>query len=144
MDQPAALIAVSVVSYWEIAIKISLRKYSLTVPVRDLLALSGAWAGGTLGPRPDAIVSYWEIAIKAAKGIFEIDDVGEWWQRRALLYVDAKPIHVREEHVTEILRLPRLHKDPFDRMLIAQARVENLPLVTSDKLIRAYDVRTVW
>ena len=91
-----------------------------------------------------SVVSYWEIAIKAAKGILKSDDVGEWWQRRALLYVDMKPVHVREEHVTELLLLPQLHKDPFDRMLIAQARVENMPLVTPDKLIRTYDVRTIW
>ena len=70
--------------------------------------------------------------------------MGEWWQRRALLYVDTKPVHVREEHVTELLLLPRLHKDPFDRILIAQARVENMPLVTPDELIRAYDLRTIW
>jgi PIN domain nuclease of toxin-antitoxin system len=37
-----------------------------------------------------------------------------------------------------------LDKDPFDRMLVAQARVENMLLVTSDKKIQAYDVRTVW
>jgi len=91
-----------------------------------------------------SVVSYWEIAIKAAKGTLGIDDVGAWWQLRALLYVDKKPVDVREEHVTELLLLPRLHKDPFDRMLIAQARVENMPLVTPDKLIHAYDVRTVW
>ncbi len=91
-----------------------------------------------------SVVSYWEIAIKAAKGILRIDDVGAWWQRRALLYVDRKPVKVREEHVSELLLLPQLHKDPFDRMLIAQARVEKMPLVTSDKLIQAYDVRTVW
>lgn len=91
-----------------------------------------------------SVISYWEIAIKAAKGILPIDDAAVWWERRALLYVDREPIAVREEHITELLLLPPLHKDPFDRMLIAQARVENMLLVTSDKQIQAYDVRTVW
>ncbi len=59
-------------------------------------------------------------------------------------YIDMEPIPVREAHVRELALLPPLHKDPFDRMLIAQARVENMFLVTSDKQIQAYDVRTVW
>lgn len=59
-------------------------------------------------------------------------------------YVDLDPVQLREEHITESSLLPLLHKDPFDRMLIAQARVENMPIVTSDKKIQAYDVRTVW
>ena len=58
-------------------------------------------------------------------------------------FVDMEAIPVREEHISDLLRLPKLHKDPFDRMLIAQARVENMPLVTSDMQIQAYDVRTV-
>jgi len=91
-----------------------------------------------------SVISYWEIAIKAAKGILPIEDVATWWKRRALLYVDAEPIPVREEHIAELVLLPQVHKDPFDRMLIAQARVENMLLVTSDKQIQAYDVRSVW
>jgi PIN domain nuclease of toxin-antitoxin system len=89
-----------------------------------------------------SVISYWEIAIKAGK--LRIDDVSRWWEHRVMPFVDMEPIPVREEHIADLLLLPRLHKDPFDRMLIAQARVENMPPVTSDKQIQAYDVRTVW
>jgi PIN domain nuclease of toxin-antitoxin system len=89
-----------------------------------------------------SVINYWEIAIKKEK--LGIRDVAWYWQHRVLPYVDIKPVQVREEHVVELLLLPKLHKDPFDRMLIAQARVENMLFVTSDKQIQAYDVRAVW
>jgi len=89
-----------------------------------------------------SVLNYWEIANKAEK--HGIADIGEWWEHRVIPFVDLETIQVREEHVTDMLRLPKHHKDPFDRMLIAQARVESMILVTPDKYIRAYDVRTVW
>ena len=89
-----------------------------------------------------SVISYWEIAIK--ERLHSIEDVARWWEQRVKHYIDMEPIPVREAHVRELALLPPLHKDPFDRMLIAQARVENMFLVTSDKQIQAYDVRTVW
>jgi PIN domain nuclease of toxin-antitoxin system len=88
-----------------------------------------------------SVISYWEIAIKAEK--HGIDNVTRWWGHRVMPYVDLEPIPIREEHIAELTLLPQLHKDPFDRMLIAQARVEKMLLVTCDKQIQAYDVRTV-
>jgi len=73
-----------------------------------------------------------------------IRDVLRFWEHRISPYADLETLQIREEHIAELLHLPPLHKDPFDRMLIAQARVENMLLVTSDKMIQAYDVRTVW
>jgi PIN domain nuclease of toxin-antitoxin system len=104
-------------------------------------------AAGAIWHDPDrmvavSVINYWEIALKKDK--LGIQDVAWFWENRVMPYVDMEPIPVREEHIAELLLLPRLHKDPFDRMLIAQARVENMPLVTPDKLIQAYDVRTVW
>jgi PIN domain nuclease of toxin-antitoxin system len=92
-----------------------------------------------------SVVSYWEVAIKANKRIFQIDDVVTWWARRVLPFSDLETLPIREEHVSELIRLPEIHKDPFDRMLIAQARVEDMWLVTCDALIRSYPaVRVVW
>jgi PIN domain nuclease of toxin-antitoxin system len=45
---------------------------------------------------------------------------------------------IRPEHCRALIALPKLHRDPFDRMLIAQARVEDMPLLTRDKAIIAY------
>ncbi len=89
-----------------------------------------------------SVINYWEIVLKKDK--LGIRDVPWFWEGRVLPYVDLEALPVREEHIAELLFLPHLHKDPFDRMLIAQARVENMFLVTSDKQIRAYDVPTVW
>jgi PIN domain nuclease of toxin-antitoxin system len=92
-----------------------------------------------------SVVSYWEITIKANKKIFDIDDVPEWWDRRVLPFIDLETLPIREEHVSELNRLSDIHKDPFDRMLIAQARTEDMSLVTCDALIRSYPaVRIVW
>jgi len=91
-----------------------------------------------------SVVSYWELAIKAKEGIFQIDDVGKWWDRRVMPYVDLETVPVREEHVSELLRLPDIHKDPFDRMLIAQARSEDMWLVTPDDHIGEYQIKIVW
>jgi PIN domain nuclease of toxin-antitoxin system len=92
-----------------------------------------------------SVVSYWEIAIKANKKIFDIDDVPGWWDRRVLPFIDLEPVSVRQEHVSELSSLPDIHKDPFDRILIAQARTEDMSLVTCDALIRAYPaVRILW
>jgi len=89
-----------------------------------------------------SVISYWEIVLKKEK--LGIRDVSRFWEQFIEPYVDLETLPVREEHVTELLLLPPLHKDPFDRMLISQARVENMLLVTADKQIREYDVRTVW
>ena len=81
-----------------------------------------------------SVVNYWEIVLKKER--LAIRDVPWFWAHRISPYVDGETLKVREEHVTELLHLPPLHKDPFDRMLIAQARVENMFLVTSDRKIR--------
>ena len=51
---------------------------------------------------------------------------------------------MRPEHIAELLDLPLIHRDPFDRILIAQARREGLTLATSDSRIREYAVSTIW
>jgi PIN domain nuclease of toxin-antitoxin system len=80
----------------------------------------------------------WEIEIKRAAGRLEApDDV-------ALLVKDSgfKKLAIEFDHAREAGRLPPIHGDPFDRMLIAQARLEGLTLVTSDDQIANYDVPT--
>ena len=90
-----------------------------------------------------SVGSYWEIVIKTQKGLLSIDDVAAWW-RRATDLTGARVLPIRPSHVTALARLPLLHKDPFDRILIAQSIAEGLPLVTNDEPIRRYAVRTMW
>lgn len=65
-----------------------------------------------------------------------------FWERQTRdSGIAALPI--RPEHILDIAALPQVHRDPFDRMLVAQARVEGLTLVTADLRVRAYPVATL-
>jgi PIN domain nuclease of toxin-antitoxin system len=90
-----------------------------------------------------SVGSYWEIVIKARKGLLEIADPVSWWNRAAQL-LGAEVLPIRASHVGAIAGLPGIHRDPFDRILVAQAIVEGLSLITSDQQIGAYPVRIVW
>jgi PIN domain nuclease of toxin-antitoxin system len=77
-------------------------------------------------------VSLWEIAILMALGGIAQD-------RRFLAVLDGfELLPVLPDHCKALVALPRLHRDPFDRMLIAQARAEHLALLTRDRAIIAY------
>ena len=90
-----------------------------------------------------SVASFWEIVIKTRKGFLEIPDPVSWWNRACRL-LGAEILPIRESHVGAVSRLPDIHRDPFDRILIAQATVEALPLVTNDQKIAAYSVRVIW
>ena len=90
-----------------------------------------------------SVASYWEVVIKTQKGLLTIGDLAAWW-RRATELTSARILHIRPSHITALAALPMLHKDPFDRLLIAQARTEDLGIVTSDKPIGEYSVQTLW
>ena len=90
-----------------------------------------------------SVASYWEVVIKAQKGLLSIDDLATWW-RRAIELTAARVLLIRASHITALAALPLLHKDPFDRILIAQAKAEGLALVTNDRPIREYPVQIVW
>ena len=90
-----------------------------------------------------SVASYWEVVIKTQKGLLTIADLATWW-RRATELVAARVLPIRASHVTALAALPMLHKDPFDRILIAQAVAEGLDFVTNDEPISDYPVRTIW
>jgi PIN domain nuclease of toxin-antitoxin system len=90
-----------------------------------------------------SVASYWEVVIKAQKGLLSIDDLATWW-RRATELTAARVLLIRASHITALAALPLLHKDPFDRILIAQAKAEGLALVTHDGPIGEYPVQIVW
>lgn len=88
--------------------------------------------------------SLWEVAIKRGLGRQDFR-VEPCRLRRGLIDNGWRELAISSEHAVATLDLPPLHKDPFDRMLIAQAGVEGLALVTSDDLVARYpgDVRKV-
>ena len=90
-----------------------------------------------------SVASYWEVVIKTQKGLLSIADLPTWW-RRATDLTAARVLQIRGSHVSALAALPMLHKDPFDRILIAQAVAEGLGVVTNDGLMSGYPVRTLW
>lgn len=84
-----------------------------------------------------SVASVWELSIKRALG--KLRFTGSFQAAAEKFRLELLPINLR--HVEEVETLPRLHRDPFDPMLIAQARVEGLILVTHDDAIARYEVR---
>lgn len=88
-----------------------------------------------------SVVSAWEIALKPTLGI---TDVAGWF-RQAARHLQARILPVRLEHIAALETLPPRHRDPFDRLLVAQAVAGKLALVTPDLAIRNYpEVGCVW
>jgi PIN domain nuclease of toxin-antitoxin system len=80
----------------------------------------------------------WEVVIKSALGKVRLDmPIGEWIQR-TLSELAAKSLPVTNEHAAAVAELEPIHRDPFDRMLIAQARQESALLLTADKALESY------
>lgn len=84
-----------------------------------------------------SVASLWEIVIKCGLGRedFKVDSR---LLRRSLLDNDYLELPIRSEHAVAIEALPPIHKDPFDRMLIAQATAEGITLLTADALLTKY------
>jgi len=89
------------------------------------------------GPNILSAVVYWEVLLKCMKGALDVGDPRAWW-RQALEELAAVPLSLRPEHVAGVYDLPVLHKDPFDRVLVAQATVENVTLITTDSDVPRY------
>jgi PIN domain nuclease of toxin-antitoxin system len=90
-----------------------------------------------------SVVSLWEIAIKTQIGKLAMP-LEESFYIRQLQALKSQTLTVNLRHSLTLMRLPLHHRDPFDRLLIAQAIEEGLTLVTRDTAFRAYGVATVW
>ncbi len=91
-----------------------------------------------------SIVSLWEMQIKIQLGKLNLNiPLSELWHgqqiKSQLILMPAK-----EEHVWALSNLPHIHKDPFDRLLIAQSLYEKLPIITADNTIRKYEAKVIW
>ena len=89
------------------------------------------------GPNHLSVAVYWEVMLKSMKGTLKVGDPRIWWVD-VLEQLAATPLALRPEHVTGVYALPPIHRDPFDRVLIAQATVEDLTLLTMDGEIPRY------
>ncbi len=102
--------------------------------------------GIKLLPQGDVVASaanLWELVLKIGKNDALVPDPLAWWGR----YVTGSSITVlpiRATHVMALAKLPPIHKDPFDRILVAQATCENRVLVSRDTVLARYGVAVIW
>jgi PIN domain nuclease of toxin-antitoxin system len=89
-------------------------------------------------------VSAWEIAVKHALGRLPLPQAPDRFIPSMRERHGIAPLPLDEESALHLARLPHLHKDPFDRMLICQALVHGLVILTPDRLISQYPIRTIW
>jgi PIN domain nuclease of toxin-antitoxin system len=87
--------------------------------------------------------SIWEIAIKSSTGRLELKGPLEAWTAPALSAHGFRTLDVTIAHAIAVAGLPRHHEDPFDRLLIVQAQLESLTLVSSDTVFDVYDVEVL-
>lgn len=108
----------------------------LSAKARELLA-------GDEHERAVSAVTLWEVAIKTQLGKLEYLAEG-WRYSQAIHVMGAKFLAVEERHVLRLFDMPLKHKDPFDRLLIAQALVDGYTLVSKDRQFKQYGVPVIW
>jgi PIN domain nuclease of toxin-antitoxin system len=106
----------------------------LSAPARRILAESEVTV---------SVASLWELLLKAGRRDALLQNPLPWWEKY-VVQARIPTLAIRTSDVMELGRLPRLHKDPFDRILVAQAIVEMMPLVTKDARLHKYGVATIW
>jgi PIN domain nuclease of toxin-antitoxin system len=89
-------------------------------------------------------VSGWEIAIKAQMGRLQIPEKPERFVRQQMAINRIHDLPIQISHAVHVYDLPHYHRDPFDRMLVAQAQLEGLSLLTNDARIAQYPVKVIW
>ncbi|RKX46274.1 MAG: type II toxin-antitoxin system VapC family toxin [Verrucomicrobia bacterium] len=89
-------------------------------------------------------VSVWEIAIKSRLGRLEMTEGLEAFMDRQIRENSFQPLPITLTHSAKVLSLSNHHRDPFDQMLVAQSMVEEMPIISIDKMIGTYEVKVVW
>ncbi|OPY04723.1 MAG: PIN domain protein [Syntrophorhabdus sp. PtaB.Bin184] len=91
-----------------------------------------------------SVASAWEIAIKVNLGRLRLPDRPDRFIPGQLMKNAIEPLPVEMSHALYVSRLPAIHRDPFDRIIIAQSILEKMPVVTRDTDIAKYKIKTLW
>lgn len=102
---------------------------AISDPANDLLLSAG---------------SIWELAIKVGIGKLTLSSPYRQWITQALTDLRASLLPINVEHADVQVTLPKHHGDPFDRLLIAQATVEGIPIVSGDSIFDQYGITRIW
>jgi PIN domain nuclease of toxin-antitoxin system len=98
-------------------------------------------------PNSDVFVSpasFWEIAIKVRLGKLDLHASYDDFIYRGITGNGFVILPIEPKHTSVLTTLPMHHKDPFDRLLVVQAKVENMAIVSADEALDAYGVRRAW
>lgn len=87
--------------------------------------------------------SAWEIAIKHALGKLTLPEPAERYVPTRVTALRTSPLAITLEHALRVRALPAHHRDPFDRLLVAQAQIEDLAILTADSVFSRYDVEVI-
>ena len=86
----------------------------------------------------------WEVAIKASSGKLHLPEPPDLFVPRRMASQGLRGLAVSHQHALTAFALPVHHRDPFDRLLIAQAQVEDMTLITADRMFDRYPVKVLW
>ena len=90
-----------------------------------------------------SVASLWELSLKSGKKNSLIDDPLPWW-RKYITGNGVATLAIRVADVIELSSLAQIHKDPFDRILVAQSLSEGISIVTRDERLARYGIPTIW
>ncbi|MEA5581368.1 type II toxin-antitoxin system VapC family toxin [Nodularia harveyana UHCC-0300] len=91
-----------------------------------------------------SIASVWEMAIKHSIGKLNCEPSFNEFIEQQIIMNGIELLSIRIDHVAVVSSLPLHHRDPFDRLLIAQSIVENIPLISADQIFDAYPIQRLW
>lgn len=91
-----------------------------------------------------SIASVWEMAIKVSLGKLGLSEPFDLFIPNQLLLNDITLLDITVSHTLHVATLPFHHRDPFDRLLIAQSLVEGMPFISIDSVFDAYSVNRLW
>ena len=94
-------------------------------------------------PFTASAANLWELVLKARKPGALVADPLPWWEKY-VLRTGIPTLAIRVRHVLALGRLPGIHKDPFDRILVAQSLAEKFPLVSKDAHLAEYGIAMIW
>lgn len=121
--------------------------HSLIWTMDDPRKLGGTATAHLQDPANDLLVSaatIWELAIKFGQGKLALSLPYRQWINRAIADLDLITLPITVEYAERQSMLPPHHRDPFDRLMVAQALVENIPIVSIDAALDLYGVTRLW
>jgi len=109
-----------------------------------LPATISSWLQNPLHERLVSSASIWEMAIKSSLGKLPLSLPYRQWMDQAIADLDLVVLPITLDHADRQAHLPWHHRDPFDRLLAAQALVEGIPLISIDPIFDRYEVNRFW